>query len=218
MTNFIRKISFLFLRPLVIIVAGKGRLLASENIIKILRIKNKIRRIPDNIMPLAQHPDEILIFESAFDDPEDLKRAKFIIGKSRRPILLVTHFGEIPDDRLSFSSQPAAIDALKDLAKILPSSGILSINFDDEGLRPLMGETKAQMLTFGLQEGANFKVSDINISPEEANFKVNYMGYSVPFWLSRASNKEQIYAALSAINIAVSQGMNLVEISQVLKL
>ena len=48
------------------------------------------------------------------------------------------------------------------------------------------------------------------------NFKINYQGKIVPFWLE-SSSKEQIYSVLAAVAVGVVSGLNLVEISQSLK-
>ncbi len=97
----------------------------------------------------------------------------------------------------------------------LSSKGYLILNFDKEEIRKLKEKTQAQVLTFGFQEGADFRATDIKVNGD-VNFKVDYKGNIVPIWLNKPLGSEQIYAALSAIAVGVVFGLNLVKISQAL--
>jgi len=92
----------------------------------------------------------------------------------------------------------------------------LILNFDDETVRELKTETIAHPLTFGFQEEADFRASDIKLN-SGTNFKINYKGNIVPIWLEKLFGKEQIYSTLSAVSVGVIFNLNLVEISQALK-
>ena len=67
------------------------------------------------------------------------------------------------------------------------------------------------------------QISDINVSNEGINFKVNYHGSVVPFWLacdgeiSAEKSNLKVQNALSSIAIGLTEGLNLVEISQSLR-
>ena len=71
-------------------------------------------------------------------------------------------------------------------------------------------------LSFGFQEPADFRVSDIR-SNGGTNFKVNYQGTVIPFWLKESLLREEIYSTVCAALVATIFGLNLVEISQALK-
>jgi len=49
------------------------------------------------------------------------------------------------------------------------------------------------------------------------NFKIINEGNAIPFWLGGVFGKEQIYGALAAVCAGKITGLNLVEMSQLLK-
>jgi len=223
MFNFLRKLIFSLQKPKIIIVTGKGRACAAEAIYQVLKQSLKVRKISDSKLPFIKR-DEILIFV-----PLDIKHLTGLIRNSQLPILVVTHFGDIPFDRdynpptaLPPSAGPFFAREKEDqkeilnLAKILPSHSPLILNFDDETVREIKDLTNLKTLTFGFQEGADFRVTDIRLN-FGTNFKLNFEGNIVPIWLEKVFSKEQIYSALVACAIGVKFGLNLVEISQALK-
>lgn len=104
----------------------------------------------------------------------------------------------------------------RELAKILPPKSWLVLNYDDETVREIDDITNLKTFTFGFSERANFWVSNIKLN-RGTNFKVNYKGSVVPFWLEGIFGKEQIYGALAAVAVGIIFGKNLVEISQALR-
>ena len=70
---------------------------------------------------------------------------------------------------------------------------------------------------------AELKVSDIKTDEQGINFKVNYRGSIVPFWLVQkegiTAEKAKIKAqeSLTIIAVGLAVDLNLVEISQILK-
>ena len=104
-----------------------------------------------------------------------------------------------------------------DIEKIdLSSRKYLIFNFDKEGIRKIKEMTPVKTLTFGFQEGADFQVTDVKINGG-TNFKVNYQGKIVPIWLMGTKSPEEIYPVLAAVAIGTALGLNLIEISQILK-
>jgi len=150
-------------------------------------------------------------------NPKEVKKFEFLLKKSKLPILVATHVGEIPPDKDFFAAERKETFQIKKLAKILPKRGFLILNFDDETIREIQDESLAQSLTYGFQEEADFWASDININLNGTNFKMDYQENIIPFWLKNLFGKEQIYSALAAIAGGVAKEINLVEISQALR-
>lgn len=146
---------------------------------------------------------EVLIFESDFTRPKKTKNFKFFLKKSKLPILVI---GDIEKT-----------EGIRELARALPAKGFLILNFNNEATKELKKDSSAQFLTYGFQEGPDLKATDINISSEGINFKVDYQGKIVPFWLKNISEKEQICGVLAAICVGIIKEINLVEISQSLR-
>jgi len=237
--NFLSKLIFYFKKPQIIIVAGRGRDFAAEAIFQVLRQHFKVGKLTNSPYSLSFGQilgKEILIFESKIKKAENFN---FLIKRASLPILLVTHIGDIPPDEDFFTGEREKTTEIRKLARILPSYGYLSLNFDDETGREIKdyNPPTTHYITFGFQEGADFKASDIRLN-NGTNFKINYKGNIVPIWLpepqrrvkmkvnseggklhrlEKLFGKEQIYASLSAVSIGVIFDLNLVEISQLLK-
>ena len=198
--NFFRKVKFLFQRPKVIVVAGRGQACAKQAVFQVLGSHFKIGK-------------ELLILE-------DTKDSGFFLKKSRLPILLITHTGQYYPDKDFFAGETAVASRLKELARILPERGYLVLNFDDEAARDFKDCTSGRFLTFGFGPKADIRATDIFLTRFPAigtNFKVNHQGNTVPVWLEKTFGKEQIYSALSAASIGEILGLNLVEVSSSLR-
>jgi len=98
----------------------------------------------------------------------------------------------------------------------LPIGRYLILNYDQENIRKIKENNPDKVLTFGFQEGADFRASDLKINGG-INFKINYKENIVPFWLKGGDDKNQIYAALAAACVGTIFDLNLVEISQALR-
>lgn len=195
--NFLSKLIFFLKKPKVIIVTGEGRACAVKAISQVLEQRFEIGK-------------DVSIFEFA---DKDIKRASFFLKKSQKPIMVVTRVGDIPFDKNFFDGEKEKIKNTSLLAKTLPEHTTLILNFDDETVREIGDEIDLDTLTFGFQKEADFKVSDVMMNGG-TNFKLNYKGKIIPFWLKRVFGKEQIYSALTAIVVGTIFGLNLVEISQ----
>ena len=195
--NFLSKLIFFLKKPKVIIVTGEGRACAVKAISQVLEQRFEIGK-------------DVSIFEFA---DKDIKRASFFLKKSQKPIMIVTRVGDIPFDKNFFDGEKEKIKNTSLLAKALPEHTTLILNFDDETVREIGDEIDLDTLTFGFQKEADFKVSDVMMNGG-TNFKLNYKGKIIPFWLKRVFGKEQIYSALTAIVVGTIFGLNLVEISQ----
>ncbi len=200
----ITNLVFLFRKPKVVIVVGEGRAYAKKAIFQVLNQYFKIG-------------EDVLIRETELKEFEEFK---FLAKHSSLLTLVVTHIGDIPADKDFFAGNKEKTIKINELAKSLPLQGHLILNFDDGTVREIKNESPAHSLTFGFQEGADFRVTDIKLNGE-MNFKINYKGNVVPVWLSATpvgkEQKEQIYSALAASAVGTIFGLNLVEISQSLK-
>jgi len=185
--NFLKKIHFQIKNPPVIIMANEeSRSFTSEIIGKFLNTSE--RKAP--------------VFEITSQKSKDIN---FLIKHSSLPILIV-------DD----AKEKERIAEIRSLIKKIPKKGYLVLNFDDETIRELKKEKSVNQLTFGFQEGADFRATDVKVNGG-TNFKVGYRGNIVPFWLKDISGEERIYSVLSGAAVGAIFGLNLIEVSQSLK-
>jgi UDP-N-acetylmuramoyl-tripeptide--D-alanyl-D-alanine ligase len=198
--NFFDNILYKINKPKVIIISGDGRAAAKAVIFGIIEPHYKIGK-------------DLFIFEY---NPKEIDKMEFFIKNSSQTVFVATNVGEIPLDKDSFAGSKEKIAEIKKTVQSLPSDAFLAVNYDDETLKVLKGESKAKLLAFGLAEGVDVRASDITWG-QEINFKINYKGSTVPAWISGEKGKEQIYAALAGVACGIALGLNLVVISQTLK-
>lgn len=216
MFDFFRKFIFSWKKPRIIIITGKGYETTGEAAFQILKSYFKVRKIQNNTLPLIKNKNEIVILETDLTKIADTKKARFLIENSRQPILVITHISDIPPDRIFFAAEKQEVKEIEKLATVLPDSGFLILNFDDETVRKIKDVSKTYSSSFGFQEGADFQATDIHLNTG-VNFKIDYKGNIIPVWLEKLFGKEQIYAALAATGIGKILGINLIKISQELK-
>lgn len=211
--NFIKKIIFLINKPSVVLIAGNRRLFTGDIIFRILKTKFTVRKIFNSDFPLCQNKKEILILTPKLSDAKNLESFKFLIKKSNQPILVLAYLNEtFPDEE-----KQEEVKKICELAKYFPARGFIIDNFDSSIIQQIKNEISARLLTYGFQEGADFRATDINKSEQETNFKINYEGDIVPFWLKNIFEEKEIYSVLATICVGTIKGINLVEISQALK-
>ncbi len=186
-----------------VVVTGAGRESAKEAILQVLKPKFRIGK-------------EVLVLESDLKEEKELENLRLLSRKSPLFVFVVTHFGEIPTDRDPFAAEKTIVKEVLNFAKILPNNASLVLNFDDETVREIGSIINLKSCTFGFQEKADFRVSDINLNGG-TNFKINFKGNIVPVWLEGVFGKEQIYSALAAVCLGTIFELNLVEASQALK-
>ena len=204
--KWIKKIFFSLVKPKIILVEGEGKELLEEALVSVLRSFLKIKKIKE--LPLFFNKEEVLILEK-----EDFE---FLMKDSSLPILILTHFGEIPPDEIFFACEKEKVGEIGKIVKNLPIFGYLILNHDDETVRELKEKTRAHSLTFGLGEGASLKASDVKLN-QGTNFKLQCNGIILPVWLEKIFGKEQIYTTLATLCVAKILKLNLVEVSMVFK-
>jgi len=205
--KLIKKIFFSLKRPKIIFIEGKGKDLVVEIIFQVLKDFLKIRKISK--LPFSFKRDEVLILENSKD-------FEFLMGNSSLPILILTHFGDIPPEQVSFASEEKKVEKIKNLAKRLPIFAYLVLSFDDETVREIKEISRAHPTTFGFGERADLKASDVKLNMG-TNFKLHYNKTILPVWLEKIFGKEQIYSVLAVLSLAKILKLNLVDVSLALK-
>ncbi|MGB9743363.1 MAG: hypothetical protein ACPLW9_01460 [Minisyncoccales bacterium] len=134
---------------------------------------------------------DIFVFKT-----KEINKFSFYFKNSPQPILVLTSFES------KFS------------VKNLPSYSWFVLNYEDEKLRENIDKFENfKIIKFGLSQESHLFVSDIKVN-SQTNFKVNYQGSTVPFWLNDRLSEIQIRDILAAVGVGLILGLNLVEISQ----
>ena len=180
---------------------------------------------------------EILILEYGADRPGDIK---YLLEIAKPKIAVISAIGETPvhiefypvrnevSNGVYESSQAVAKEKSKLLENLFTSNFAL-LNFDDEMVMGIKEKTRAKIITFGFNEGADVKITNFENKPptqicvggkfennETAgiSFKIEYAGSFVPISLKNVFGKSHAYAAAIGAAIGIIYGMNLVEIAE----
>lgn len=191
MNIFLLKLRFYIKKPVSVLVSSEQ----NSSIINLISIVGggwkDIYRFPNK--PLAVLKNNFFILNCLRENkPHNLR---FFLKYSQTPIIIINK---------------KAVDML--LLNIASERGY--IISDIETARELQRENEnLNISTVGLSERSDLWVSDLNIS-EETNFKVNYGGDSVPFWVDKKLNKGEVIEILLVVRAWMILGMNLVQISE----
>ncbi len=161
---------------------------------------------------------EILILEYGADRPGDIKN---LLKIARPNVSVVTAVGDIPV-HVEFYAGPDELAREKGrLVEYLPAAGFAVLNYDDEAVLNMEQRTRAHLMTFGFEKGAEVKISRLenrieNGHPVGVSFKLEYKGAFVPVRLQKVFGRSHAYAAAAAAAVGIVFGMNLVAISDAL--
>lgn len=96
-----------------------------------------------------------------------------------------------------------------EMVKALPDSGIAVLNGDDPNVLWMKSQTRARVVTFGVNEANDVRASDINIDwPHGTRFKLHAGGDTRDLHI-RLIGKQMIYPILAAIAVALAEGFSL---------
>jgi len=210
--NFFKKCNLYLKKPRVIVVIGNNKSSVAETIYRVLSKKIKAKKISIETIPFV-NKDEILIIES---NTKELNSLNFLVKNSSSPILLVTNLGEISTDTIFFRGDKNSAEDILKFINVLPNNTQLILNFDDETLKEIKNLISLVIFTFGFGEGSDFLVSDVKFN-HVTNFKLNYQGNIIPFWLDFPAEKAHVYNTLAAISVSTILNLNLIEVSQIIK-
>lgn len=167
---------------------------------------------------------EIVVVEMGADKPGDIR---YLMNFVKPTFGVIT---AIAESHMEFFGSLETIKIEKsDAIRFLPSHGHAVLNIDDENVRKVKNETKAQVVTYGFSEDASVHAHDLMISGQPfgektdlgnirgVSFKVRWQGSNVPVMLPNVLGRQQVSAALAAIALGLLFDMNLVEISESLR-
>jgi len=161
----------------------------------------------------------VLILEMGVDRPGDMA---YLTAIAPPTVGLVT---AVSYSHLEYFGTVANIKKEKQaLIENTDSQGLSILNYDNEATRSMAAASRARVLTYGLQDGADLKAQDIaynftkgNYELAGLNFKMNYRGSIVPVFMDHVLSETAIYAALAAGAVGIYFEMNLVDIARALR-
>ncbi|MES2436837.1 MAG: UDP-N-acetylmuramoyl-tripeptide--D-alanyl-D-alanine ligase [Patescibacteria group bacterium] len=168
---------------------------------------------------------EWLVLEIGADMPGDIKK---ITEWVKPDVSVITRFGDVPVHVEFFPSIEDLINEKGHLARALKPDGTLILNNDDKRVIAFGESDLHKKITYGREFGAQVHATDERIAykkyenselefPEGINFKINHAGTSIPAYVHETLGYQHMYPILAATAVGISQGMNLVEISEALE-
>jgi UDP-N-acetylmuramoyl-tripeptide--D-alanyl-D-alanine ligase len=165
----------------------------------------------------ADYP-EILVLEMGADKPGDIAYLTDIAPCKVGVLTYISHAHTEYFKTLKKIAQEKRV-----IVSHLNEDNFAVVNFDNE-LAMQNSKTKAEFISFGFNEGADFQATDVNIIcdentgwPSGLNFKVNHKGSFVPVYLPGAVAEHLIPAALAGMAIGHIFGVNLVDAAAALR-
>lgn len=170
---------------------------------------------------VAKKYPQVLVLEYGIDHPGDMDKLISIVCPHH---VVITTIGDVPAHTEFFDTITAVIAEKTKLVEAVSSAGTVILNHDDTAVYGMKKHAKSPVFTFGFDPHADFKIEyfetrnrkDVELGeiPAGISFKVMYKGAFVPFRVEGALGKPNAYAATAASAVAVSFGMNLVDVSE----
>lgn len=155
---------------------------------------------------------EILVLEMGADKPGDIA---YLTDIAPCKVGVLTYIAHAHTE--SFKTIKKIAQEKRIIVSHLKEDNFAVLNFDNE-LVMQNAKTKAEVLTYGFNDGADFQATDINVIynqdtnwPTGINFKVNYKGGFVPVMLPGAVAVHLVPSALASMVIGHIFGINLVD-------
>ena len=177
-------------------------------------LKNILKGLWVIVVPHA-YP-QWLVLEMGVDHPGDMKKMASWVTLD---IAVITHIGNLPVHVEFFPSIESLVEEKAKILSALKSKGLAILTYDDENVLELKGKTKSRVCTFGLNEEADIHAGYYNIMyggndlPTGINFKVLFNGNVAPVTLQGILGKQFIYPILAAFAVGMSQGLQIVEMT-----
>lgn len=178
----------------------------------------------------AAYP-KVLVLELGIDAPGDMD---YLMKLVTPYVGVLTSIGI--SHLKQFGSQEKLAEEKRKLIAAVAKDGFALLNADNDAARQSDTVTKANALTYGFRSGSDLVASDLvptsrhledSLEEKELSaygfplgcaFKVQYQGKNIPFTVHRVLGRHQVLPVLPAIICGTIFGMNLVEISEALKM
>lgn len=171
----------------------------------------------------TQNPTAVLLFGKNFNLIEKIildinKDIKVIDGMSLKKKDLIFIFKTLSSPILIFKNLNDLPNyKIKEIINNFPQSGTILFKQEkkiNKKLKSKLSPTK--LYSFSLNKKADITLEKFHKN-HGTNFKINYKGNSVPFWVKQKLNKDNALNILAGISVGIILKNNLVEISQILK-
>jgi len=103
------------------------------------------------------------------------------------------------------------IDRFVQLIRLIPPDGLLIANSDDSNVRLILEEAACRVITYGLNEGADYHITDFHMDHLGTHFSIKGESFSLPLW-----GQHNLSNALGAIALLHEMQLPLPDLSRAL--
>lgn len=173
-------------------------------ILSIPKIVNKTFREDKN------YP-EILVIEYGTSSRGTLS---YLISKITPTLSIITNVGKA--HLKYFKNIKAVANEKTSLVKCLDTNNYALLNYDDNIVRSMGKYTKAKVLFYGFNEGADIWAKDVDVSVTGVNFKIGYKNQSNTIFIPGIHARNSIYSIMAAVSVGLIYKMEFKEICNIL--
>jgi len=204
--------------PVVAVTGSNGKTTTKELVAQLLGARWRTLRSPGNFnnevgLPLTLldlGPEfEVLVVEMGMRGRGEIAR---LCQLARPTAGIVTNVGVSHLELLG--SQEAIAAAKAELVEALPSDGLAVLNGDDPWVRAMAGQTRARVVTYGLEQG-EVTARDLELGADGARFQLVWEGRQAPVQLPLLG-RHNVLNALAAAACALGLGMELAAVADAL--
>jgi UDP-N-acetylmuramyl pentapeptide synthase len=151
--------------------------------------------------------DRLAVIEVGITRPGQMRSYARLL---RPDVAVVTTVGS--EHNRSLGSLEATREQKSEMVRALPASGLAVLNGDDPQVRLMARETKARVVTFGLEAGRDVFATHIRLDwPRGTQFTVHIKGLERTA-RTRLIGRHQVYGVLAAVALAAEENIPLDEI------
>ena len=163
---------------------------------------------------------KIWVLEMSEDQPN---LVPYLTRLCRPKIGVISWIGEIPVHAEFHQSAKALQEEIQKLVSFLPQDGTAILNYDNSLSLEAKEKTKAKVITYGFNNGADVKISDYSLIMDKdlskigMTLRLEYQGSYVPLKLTGVFGQPQAYAIAAGAAVGLALGLHLVAIAQSLE-
>ncbi len=163
---------------------------------------------------------EIFLLEYGADRPGDIKR---LVAAFKPYIAVITTVGDTPVHVEFFKDTNAVAAEKVNLVKVLTPVDYAILNYDDSRVLDMKSKTKAQIVTYGFEEGSTIRISDFKyLSNDEGKpigvaFEIRKASDFAPIKIDGSLGKSQAYAVAAATAVGMAMGLDFAQIGEALQ-
>jgi len=151
--------------------------------------------------------ERLAILEMAADSMDEIRDLAEITHPQVGMVTAVSH------SHLKFFGTLEAIAREKGrLVEALPATGMAILNYDDPRVRAMATRTRAHVLTWGLQPGADLRATHVQVSAEGTRLLAHHRDQEVPLFIPLVGD-HHAHTALAAAAVGLHYGLSWDEIA-----